>query len=456
MTGTGPDGAGLTAKLVSQVLALRFAHLPTDVRRVARDCVADWLACTLAGLSEAAAEIVTKAALEEGGHAHATFVGRGAKGSVLQAALVNGTAAHALDYDDVNLSVPGHMSVAILPAVLALAEQRRASGPELLAAFTAGYEFACRIGKLVEPAHYANGFHATATIGSLGAAVGCAHLLQLSVEQACHAVGVAATQAAGLKAMFGTMAKPLHAGLAAQAGLRAALLAGKGFTSRTDAIECKQGFAAVHGTDFRLDDAVARPAGGFHLLANLFKFHAACYSTHSTIEAVTALRQEHALAPHAVSQIRVVAGEGCSICNIQSPVTALEAKFSLRASTAFALLGIDTSGLDTWGRASDDDVVAVRDRVQVELVPGMTLSDSIVTLRLADGRELQRAFDCGVPLADKAAQSKRIDAKFLALTSPVVGHECATQLLAWLDACETQADAGALMALVPRVQADGG
>ncbi len=241
----------------------------------------------------------------------------------------------------------------------------------------------------------------------------------------------------------------MHAGLAAQSGLRAALLAAKGFTSRTDAIECAQGFAAVHGADFRVGDALERPAGGFHLLANLFKFHAACYSTHSTIEAVHALRQENSLRPEDVAHIRVVAGEGCSICNIQSPTTALEAKFSLRACAAFALLGIDTSGLVTWDRATDAQVIAVRDRVQVNLVPGMTLSDSVVTLRVADGREFERAFDCGVPPADKAEQSQRIAAKFMALASPVVGDERATRLLAWCDACETQQDTGSLMSLAP-------
>lgn len=437
----------LTATLVADALATRFDELPADVRRVARDCVADWLACVLVGLDEPATTIVSEAAREEGGHAQASFIGRAVKGSVLQAALVNGTASHALDYDDVNLSVPGHMSAAIIPALLALAEARGAGAADFITAFVAGYETACRVGKLVEPAHYANGFHATATIGSLGAAVACAHLLRLSPVQACHAVGVAATQAAGLKAMFGTMAKPLHAGLASQAGLRAALLAQKGFISRTDVLECAQGFARVHGTDFRVDDALARPPGGHHLLANLFKFHAACYSTHAAIEAVAALRREHALAADAVASIRVVAGEGCTICNIASPTTALEAKFSLRVTAAFALLGIDTSGLQTWDRVNDADVAAVRDRVTVNLVPGMGLSDADVTLCLRDGRELQRFYDCGIPMADKAEQSARVHAKFRALAAPLLGEQRCGQALALLEGFDGPADVQALMRL---------
>jgi 2-methylcitrate dehydratase PrpD len=440
-------GSGLTARLVGRSLATRWDDLPPDVRRVARDCLADWLACTLAGLAEPASEIVVAQALDEGGHPQASFIGRAARGSLLQAALVNGTASHALDYDDVNLSVPGHLSVAILPAVLALAEHLDADVRSLLAAFVAGYEFACRVGCLVEPAHYANGFHATATIGGLGSAVACSHLLGLDLPQACEAVGLAATQAAGMKAMFGTMTKPLHAGLAAQGGLRAALLARRGLSSRADVLECHQGFAALHGRDFHVEPAQAAPAGGFHILANLFKFHAACYSTHSTIEAVARLRCATAL-PLPLPQpevIHVTVGEGSSICNIASPTTALEAKFSLRAAAAFAWLGIDTSSLHTWGRVTDPEVVGVRDRVEVELVPGMGLSEAVVRIRMPDGQDVQCEHDCGVPPADKAEQSARVDAKFLALVGDVLGPPAAHAMLAELDREGPRRDVSALV-----------
>ncbi|NPT37415.1 MmgE/PrpD family protein [Paraburkholderia xenovorans] len=424
---------GLTHVLVERALGVSFDALPEDVRRIGRDCLVDWLACSFAAIDEPASRIAAEIAREEGGHPHATVLGHTWRTSMIQAALVNGTTSHALDYDDVNLTVPGHMSAAIIPALFALAEHRQASAAGFIAALVAGHEFACSVGKLVEPAHYANGFHATATIGALGASVACAHLLGLSQVQACHALGVAATQAAGLKVMFGSMAKPLHAGLAAQAGLRAALLAQKGFISRTDVLECEQGFASVHGSDFHQREALSTPANGFHIRNLLFKFHAACYSTHSTIEAVAALRQRHAIDVDAVKQIDVVAGEGCSICNIQSPKTGLEAKFSLRACAAFALLGIDTSDLEAWNRVTEAAVSGVLDRVKVELVPGMTLSDSVVTIRSKDGDEWTLAYDCGMPIADKAAQSARLFAKFRALATPALGAQRTAQLLAALD-----------------------
>ena len=159
------------------------------------------------------------------------------------AAIVNGAASHALDFDDVNLAMPGHPSVAILPALLALAEERGSSGADVLTAFVAGYELQCRIGRTIAPGHYDGlGFHATATVGSFGAAASCAHLLRLDADQFATALGIAGTQAAGLKSMFGTMCKPLHAGKAAYHGVMAAKLAARGFTSRLGRHRVRAGF----------------------------------------------------------------------------------------------------------------------------------------------------------------------------------------------------------------------
>jgi len=440
---TRRDGAGLTLELVRRALAVRHEDLPGPVRQVARDCLVDWLGCTHAGEQEPACRIVRASVLEEGGAAQATLIGSPLKVGVSQAALVNGTASHALDYDDVNLVLPGHVSVAVIPALLALAEYRQASLSEFVAAFVAGYETACRIGALVEPAHYANGFHATATLGSLGAAVAGAHLLKLSESEACHAVGVAATQAAGLKAMFGSMAKPLHAGMAAQTGVRSALWAQKGFTSRPDALECAQGFVLAHGQDMHAHHALAEPAGGHHLLNNIFKFHAACFSTHATIEALRELRREHAPSPDQVQRIQVTAGTPCAICNIPSPTTGLQAKFSLRAASAFALLDMDTSRLDTWDRVTEDAVQATLERVRVELVPDMGLSESVVALHLADGRSFERAASVGSPMADKTEQSRRVDRKFLALVSPRIGYDRSLRILDRLTAMVDDASSSA-------------
>jgi 2-methylcitrate dehydratase PrpD len=229
---------GLTRTLAEQARTLTLADIPDNVRSWSRQCILDYVACALAGADDELTRILLAELAEQGGREAATVFGHRTKLPVASAAIVNGAAAHALDFDDVNLAMPGHPSVAILPALLALAEERGASGADVLGAFVAGYELQCRIGRVVAPGHYdVLGFHATATIGSFGAAAACAHLLGLDAEKFATALGIAGTQAAGLKSMFGTMCKPFHAGKASCHGLMAAKLASRGFTSRSDVVE---------------------------------------------------------------------------------------------------------------------------------------------------------------------------------------------------------------------------
>ncbi len=341
---------GLTRQLAAQARALTLGEVPEDIRAWARQCVLDYLACTLAGAQDELTTILLAEMQEQGGKGAATIMGHGVKLPAAAAALVNGAAAHALDYDDVNLAMPGHPSVAILPALLALAEERGATGAKVLTAFVAGYELQCRIGRLLAPGHYDGlGFHATATVGSFGSAAACAHLMGLNAEQCAIALGIAGTQAAGLKAMFGTMCKPLHAGKASYHGLMAAKLAARGFTSRPDVIECAQGFAQTHSPDFNPDQALETPPQGWYIRNNLFKYHAACYMVHASIEAARQLRAQHGITPDRIARIRVELDEACArICNIAAPQTGLEAKFSVRLATAMGLSGVDTGRLSTY------------------------------------------------------------------------------------------------------------
>jgi 2-methylcitrate dehydratase PrpD len=209
----------LTHTLAEQVRTLSYTDLPDDVRMLARQCVLDYVACTLAGAKDELTGILLAEAQEQGGGPIATVIGHSTRLPVLSAALVNGAASHALDFDDVNIAMTGHPSVVLLSALLPLAEERGSSGRDVLTAFVAGYELQCRLGLLLAPGHYnVLGFHATGTLGSFGAAAACAHLLGLDTEKFATAFGIAGTQAAGLKSMFGTMCKPLHAGKAAYHG----------------------------------------------------------------------------------------------------------------------------------------------------------------------------------------------------------------------------------------------
>jgi 2-methylcitrate dehydratase PrpD len=342
----------------------------------------------------------------------------------LNAALINGTASHALDFDDVNMAILGHPSVAILPGLLALAEATGASQEKVLAAFVAGYEVVCRTGALMSPGHYGHGFHATSTVGSVGAAAACSHLLGLDAETTATAYGIAATKASGLKSMFGTMCKPLHAGMAAQNGLLAARLAARGFTSRPDALECAQGLAATQSVDFNPDEAMKDAPLDHHIAANLFKYHASCYLTHGAIEAGKSLREKSAASSNAIQSIEIrVPPVTDRVCNIPRPETGLEAKFSLRLTVAMALAGRDTSGIATYTDAltQDPELVRLRDMATVEFVDGFPEARADVAITVAGGRRFAASHDAGVPDTDLDRQGRRLEEKFDALAEPLLG-----------------------------------
>ena len=417
----------------------------------ARQCILDAIGCGIAGASDELVTILLAEMQEQGGKEIATVFGHAARLSPASAAIVNGAAAHALDFDDVNLAMPGHPSVAILPALLALAEERGATGADILTAFVAGYELQCRIGRTIAPGHYDGlGFHATATVGSFGAAAACAHLLGLDANRFATALGIAGTQAAGLKSMFGTMCKPLHAGKAAYHGLIAARLAARGFTSRTDVVECGQGFARTHSPDFNPERAFDAPPNGWWITNNLFKYHASCYMTHAAIEAARKLREQHGFTPDQVDQIAVRLEESCDrICNIPAPATGLEAKFSLRLTTAMGLAGVDTSRLSTYSEAvaADPVLVGLRDKVSLDFRTGIPNTFTEIELSLHDGSRFTARHDAGIPAIDVTQQGMRLEAKFAALVDPVLGTDKTARLIADIGRLEAMTDTRAMLAL---------
>lgn len=435
----------LTRTLAARASATSYDALPEAVRALARQCVLDYYGCALAGADDQLVAILLDELAESAGDTQASVIGHPLGLPALSAALVNGAAGHALDYDDVNLAMPGHPSVAILPGLLALAEQKGSSGREVIAAFVAGYETACRIGVTMRPGHYNLGFHATGTVGCFGAAAACARLIGLDTEATARALGIAGTQASGLKSQFGTMCKPFHAGKAAQNGLLAARLAARGFSSRPDLVECEQGFALTHGPDFRPEKALADPPNRFYILSNLFKYHAACYLTHGPIESACIVREQHGVRPEQIARIALKLDRSCDrVCNIPAPTDGLEAKFSLRQNVAMALSGIDTASMEAYSvaTATDPALVALREKVVLDFQDSWPQAAAEIEVVLSDGRVFRASHDAGVPSADIAAQGERLAAKFDALAEPVLGAARTRELRRGIDALDTLPDAG--------------
>ena len=435
--------ADLTRALAERAIALCYDELPAPVRELAEQCILDYLGVAIAGSQDPLVRILLDEMAEAGGSPQSSIIGHSVRLPVVSAALVNGSAAHALDYDDVNMAMPGHPSVPILPGLLALAELKESSGTKVITAFVAGYETACRIGAALQPGHYNLGFHSTGTVGCFGAAAACARLLGLDGDATAMALGIAGTQAAGLKSQFGTMCKPFHAGKAAQNGLLAARLAQRGFSSRIDIVECVQGFALTHGPDFAPKAALAMPEAGFHLLANLFKYHAACYFTHAPIECARRLRVEHRLTPDMIAAITLRLDGSCErVCNIPVPVDGLQSKFSLRQTAAMALAGIDTASLDAYSAENTCDaaLVGLRERVRFDWQHNWPQTLCELELELFDGRRLSTRHDAGIPAADIAEQGARLAAKFDVLVAPVLGASRARELREMISGLDNVAD----------------
>ena len=439
------DTQTVTAALAGRVSAMRLDEIPPAALTVAKQCLMDWIGVALAGRSEPLVRIL----LDELAPADVpgvSILGHGRRARLDDAVLINGAMGHALDFDDVIMPM-GHPTVPVAPVVFALAEQRGASGAQALIAFIAGVEAECRIARLIGPSHYAKGWHTTATTGTFGAAVAAARLLGVEGEALTHAFGLAGTQAAGLKSVFGTMSKPLHPGKAAQNGLLAARLAARGFTSDVDILGSAQGFAATQST-------TADPAASLAerdapcVVDALFKYHAACYLTHDAIEAANQLRAEDAVAPEAVEAVSVKVPSGhLGVCNIEAPATGLECKFSLRMTTALALTGEDTfqEALFSDATACRPDLVALRDKVTID--PTQVGRGCVVTVLLKDGRTLSRTGDVSQPLRDLDAQQAKLERKFRHLATPALGPDGAAEVIDLCRSLERQPNVQRLIEL---------
>jgi 2-methylcitrate dehydratase PrpD len=414
-----------TAALAAQAAALRYDDIPRDVVTVAKQCILDTIGSAIAGSAEPGARMVREIVLHDSGTGGCSLFGLpGVRTSASAAALGNGIAAHALDFDDVLTSFTGHPSAPVLPAAFALAEEGRLTGRALLEAFVTGVESEARIGTAVAPAHYLRGFHATGTIGTFGAAAAGARILGADAGTMEFALGIAGAQAAGLKSQFGTMTKPLHAGKAAADGLLAARLAALGFTSAADIVACPQGFAATAADGLDLDVLAAPFGSPWYLLRTLFKMHASCHYTHSVFESVRSLRPR-VTADEVESITLRVHPDLLAACDIHDPATGLAGKFSMRYVAALALV----KGQADPGQFTDE---AVRNpllrelsaKVKVTPDPAIPHFTCECVVQAPDGRRYEAAHNTERPAWQHSPdeQTAALTAKFAALAGPVIGQ----------------------------------
>jgi 2-methylcitrate dehydratase PrpD len=436
---------GPTQQVAEFISSAQFDDLPVAAHDRATSAIVDYFACAAAGSRQPTGRKVLTFVREIGGSPVSSIVGAPDRTSAPNAALVNGTFGHVLDYDDVNWRMIGHPGVSILPAVLALAEGRHSSGKDVILAYSVGFEVVSKLGAMVNNAHYEHGWHATGTLGTIGAAAGAAKILGLDMEGCAAALGIAASLAGGIRQNFGTDTKPFHAGRAAQNGVTAAMLAAGGFSADQHILEAEWGFFKVFAGELNDDGSELHRRLGqpwdIVELGFLTKNYPSCGSTHPAIDGMLSLSQRHRFSADDVAGIETgVVRLTPKILIHDDPSTPLEAKFSMPFCVAAALV-TGSVGLRTFS----DDVVhdpAIRSVMpKVSMFVDPAVDDDwragqprpvIVRVKLNDGTVVEERVDFPRGMPQNPLAPSDLEAKFRDCALETLGEERVVESLAAL------------------------
>ena len=447
----------LALELATRSSRLGFEDLPPQAVRAAKVGILDLVGVTLAGMVEPTTRILAGVLASDG---DSVVFGTTRRTSALDAALINGTASHALDFDDMNNTLGGHPTAPILPALFALADQHPVDGRQFITAYVAGFETESKLGLAVNFHHYSKGWHPTATLGVFGAAAAASRLLGLDADRTAIALAIAASMSSGLKANFGTMTKPLHVGHCSRNGLFAALLARDGFTANPGALEHKQGFLEVFNGAGAYDvgPIAARWGAPFDIVSPgiALKQYPCCGSTHPAIDVMIDLARRHDLKPAAVARIESWTHERrLQHTNRPDPQSELDAKFSVQYCLARALVDRSVKIEDFENDAvRNPNVRALLPRIHAatygaDRFPADKHFGAEVAVTLTDGRIVSGKIE--EPLG-RSAQSPlpadRLREKFVNCAARVLPRAVAPALADQIEAIDTIADLRQLTGLL--------
>jgi 2-methylcitrate dehydratase PrpD len=444
-----PDAVTLTKTLCGRLAAAQFGDLSPAAVSQARRGVLDWIGCALAGSGHKTITTLLDVLQEVSGRPQATVLGRKLKLGLRDAPLANGQMGHVLDFDDTHMGgVVLHASSPILAALFALAERAPVSGADLMLAYAVGFEAGVRTGWSA-PGHHKGGWHLTGTLGTIAAGVAGGKLLRLDAQRLTYAMGIAATQAAGIQQNRGTMCKSFHAGKSAANGVLAALLAERGFDSTQEIIEGKKGFARVYSDVAAPEQLNARLDHGWLIETNGHKPYACGVVLHPLIDAVIAIRNRDHIDPLTVSEISLrVHPFVLSITDVVDPATGLQSKFSTLHSAAVALVD-GAAGIAQYSDVKARDPVVAALRGKVKAVGDETLGkDEAYAVIVAGGKRHEVHIPHATGTAANPMSDAAIEAKFLANATPVIGAERAGRARDLVWALEKQADMRALIGLL--------
>jgi len=443
----------VTRQLAEFVCLTRYEDIPQEVVEQSKLVFLDWLGVTLCGANEPLAGILLELLGElDGplGPSQATVIGKGLKTDVLKAALANGCLSHALDLDDYHGAILAHPTVTLLPGILAVAEWKRMSGKDVITALVVGFEVLATIGRAAGRIHYDRGWHATSTLGRFGAAAAVAKLLGLEEERVINALGIAGTQAGGVRQVFGTMCKPFHAGKASMDGVLSALLAAKGFTSSKQIIEGKHGFLDVFSSGSGFEAAIGDLGKIYHILGVSFKPYASCAFTHSTIDLMRRVRNKIRGDFSGVEEVRVEVNRGAlDAAGNPAPRTGLEAKFSLWYCAAVALKDGEV-GIDKFSeeKVADPQVLELMRKIRVVPVSDQELHlGARVAVRMRDGSVHEESTPSPRGAPQNPLSYDELVEKFTSLASQVLTNARARELAETIRSLERVKDVSSLVSM---------
>ena len=416
-----------TKALASYVVKNRWEDIPEDVHHEAKRALINVIGCAIGGSPHPAVTAAIRALSPFSGERTASIVGRPERLDPLHASLMNGISSHVEDYDDTTPKNYSHTSSPVSSALLAYASANRVRGRDFVEAFILGFEAASRVGNVVYPAHYDVGWHMTGTIGVFGAAAGIGKLIGLNEQQMVWALGLAATQSAGLREMFGSMGKAFHPGRSAQNGYAAALLAQAGFTSGEHGIEGPRGFAHVLAATRDLSKITTRLGVDFDLRENTYKPFPCGIVNHPTIDGAIQIHDEHRPDPASIVAVRLrVAPLVLDLCNQQNITKGLQGKFSVYHGAAVGLVR-GKGGLREYTdeAVNDPAIKRVRELTTATGDPSVTEDQVHVEVELRDGRKFSKLVEQSLgnihrPLTDKQLEEKFRDQAILVLPAPEV------------------------------------
>ena len=425
----------VTAELADWIVGVKASAIPAAVREEGVRTFVNWLGCAVGGADHETADRALAAVSPFSGPREATVLGRSERLDVLHAALVNGITSHVLDYDDTHLKTIIHPAGPVASALLALAESRPLSGHDLLTALLVGVEVECRIGNAVYPDHYDRGWHITGTAGVFGAAAAVGHAIGLDAQRMRWALGLAATQSAGLREMFGTMTKSFHPGRAAQNGAMSAFLAEAGYDCSEQAIEAPRGFANVLSDKQDYGEILDELGSRWEAALNSYKPFACGIVIHPTIDGCQQIRAEIGERVNDIEKVRLATHPlVLELTGKTTPKTGLEGKFSVYHAAACALLrgdGAPTAFTDEV--VVEPAIVALRDRVEASADPDCHEASVTIELTFKDGSSLTRHVERAIGSRERPLSNAQLETKFVNQAKRVIGEAQTRSLLdlAW-------------------------